>query len=162
MTVKPKVFVVGSGIIVASVALACRDPWGQGHCFGTGIIRWNSQCQFFWLDYASFTENQAYFYLRKMALASFRALRNRLVLVDYMRWQGTLWWEDKGYDLPERFGSSNPHVYPTSVLHKEQIKLLETYLLQVPRQAILTATEGAAEAQKVALVVLAEVERNGC
>ena len=52
-------------------------------------------------------------------------------------------------------------MYPTSVLDKEQIKLLETYLLQVPRQEILTAREGAAEAQKVALVVLAEVERNG-
>ena len=31
----------------------------------------------------------------------------------------------------------------------------------MPRQAILTATEGTAEAQKVALAVLAEVERNG-
>jgi len=39
--------------------------------------------------------------------------------------------------------------------------LLEPYLLRVPRQAILTATEGAAEVQKVALAVLAAVERNG-
>ena len=37
-----------------------------------------------------------------MALASYRALSNRLALFGYMRWQGTLWWEDNGYDLVEQ------------------------------------------------------------
>ena len=78
-----------------------------------------------------------------------------------MRWQGTLWWEDKGYDLAEQLSSLSSRGYPASVVDKEQIKLLEPYLLQVPRQALLTDTEGAAEAQKVALAVLTEVERNG-
>ena len=78
-----------------------------------------------------------------------------------MCWQGTLWWEDKGYDLAEQFSSLSSRGYPASVVNKEQIKLLEPYLRQVPRQAILMATEGAADAQKVALAVSAEVERNG-
>ena len=50
--------------------------------------------------------------------------------------------------------------YPASGVDKEQIKLLNPYCFQVPRQAILIATKGTAEAQKVALAVLAEVERN--
>ena len=46
-----------------------------------GIASANS---FGWIN-ASFAENQAYFNLRKTALASFRALGDRLALVDYMR-----------------------------------------------------------------------------
>ena len=96
-----------------------------------------------------------------MVLASFRALSNRLTLFGYMRWQGTLWWEDNGYDLVEQVSSLSLRGYLASGLDNEQIKFLNPHWFQVPRQAILTATEGTAEAQKVALAVFAEVERNG-
>ncbi len=78
-----------------------------------------------------------------------------------MRWQGTLWWEDDGFDLIAQFRSLSLRGYPASVVDKEQIKFFEPYLFQAPRQAILMAKEGAAEAQRVALAVLAEVESNG-
>ena len=61
-------------------------------------------------------------------MASFRALGNRLALVDYMRWQGTFWWEDEGYDLAEQFSGLSSRGYPASVVNKGQIKLLEPYL----------------------------------
>ena len=161
MAVKPKVIIVGSGIIGASVALACQDLGAdvtvleQGSL--GGIASGNS---FGWIN-ASFAENQAYFDLRKAALESFRALDQRLVLGDYIRWQGTLWWEDAGPDFVEQFRSLTLRGYPASIVDEDQIALLEPYLRQAPSKAILTATEGAAHAQKVALAVLAAVERNG-
>ena len=83
------------------------------------------------------------------------------MLVESIRWQDTLWWEDDGFDLIAQFRSLSLRGYPASVVDKEQIKLLEPHLFQALRQAILMAKEGAAEAQRAALAVLAEVESNG-
>ena len=161
MIVKPKVIVVGSGIIGASVALACQDLGAKVTVLEQGPLGGiASDKSFGWIN-ASFAENQAYFDLRKMALGSFHALGNRLTLVDYMRWQGALWWEDEGHDLVEQFSSLSSRGYPASIIGQDQIKVLEPHLLKAPRQAILTTTEGAAEAQKVAMAILAEVEHNG-
>ena len=161
MAVKPKVIVVGSGIIGASVALACQDLGAEVTVLEQGslggIASGNS---FGWIN-ASFAENQAYFDLRKAALKSFRALDQRLVLDDCIRWQGTLWWEDAGRNFFKQFRSLTSRGYPASIVDEDQIASLEPYLRQAPSQAILTATEGAAQVQKVALAILAEVERKG-
>jgi len=154
MAVKPKVIVVGSGIIGASVALACQDLGAEVTVLEQGslggIASGNS---FGWIN-ASFAENQAYFDLRKAALKSFRALDQRLVLDDCIRWQGTLWWEDAGCNFFKKFRILTSRGYPASIVDEDQIALLEPYLCQAPSKAILTATEGAAQAQKVALAVL--------
>ena len=161
MAVKPKVIIVGSGIIGASVALACQDLGAEVTVLEQGslggIASGNS---FGWIN-ASFAENQAYFDLRKAALKSFRALDQRLVLDDCIRWQGTLWWEDAGRNFFKQFRSLTSRGYPASIVDEDQIASLEPYLRQAPSQAILTATEGAAQVQKVALAILAEVERKG-
>ena len=161
MAVKPKVIVVGSGIIGASVALACQDLGAEVSVLEQGSLGGiASSNSFGWIN-ASFAENQAYFDLRKAALESFRALDQRLVLVDCIRWQGTLWWEDAGRNFVEQFRSLTSRGYPASIVNEDQIASLEPYLRQLPNQAILTATEGAAQAQKVALAILAEVEGKG-
>ena len=129
MIVKPKVIVVGSGTIGASVALACQDLGAKVTVLEQGSLGGIASANSFrWIN-SSFAENQTYFNLRKTALASFRALGNRLALVDYMRWHGTLWWEDEGYDLAEQFSSLSSRGYLASIVNKEQIKLLEPYLL---------------------------------
>ena len=74
MAVKPKVIVVGSGIIGASVALACQDLGAKVTVLEQGPLGGiASDKSFGWIN-ASFAENQAYFDLRKMALGSFHAL----------------------------------------------------------------------------------------
>ena len=161
MAVKPIVIVVGSGIIGASVALACQDLGAEVSVLEQGSLGGiSSSNSFGWIN-ASFAENQAYFDLRKAALESFRALDQRLVLVDCIRWQGTLWWEDAGRNFVEPLRSLTSRGYPASIVNEDQIASLEPYLRQLPNQAILTATEGAAQAQKVALAILAEVEGKG-
>ena len=62
-----------------------------------------------------------------MVFASFRALSNRLTLFDYMRWQGTLWWKDNGYDLVEQVSSLSLRGYTASGVDNEQIKLLNPH-----------------------------------
>ena len=115
MTVKPKVFVVGSGIIGASVPLACQDLGAKVIVLEQGSLGGIASANSFgWIN-ASFAEIQAYFNLRKTALVSFRALGNRLAWVDYMRWQGTLWWEDERHDLAKQFSSLSSRGYPASV-----------------------------------------------
>ena len=159
--VNQQVVVVGSGIIGASVALACQDLGAEVTVLDKGplggIASGNS---FGWIN-ASFAENQAYFDLRNEALERFRALDQRLSLENHMRWQGTLWWEDMGHDFAEQFQVLTKRGYPSKLLKYSEIETLEPHLREVPDQAILTATEGAAQAKSVALAILDEVKRNG-
>ena len=58
MTVKPKVFVVGSGIIGASVALACQDLGAKVTVLEQGSLGGIASANSFgWIN-ASFAENQ--------------------------------------------------------------------------------------------------------
>ena len=161
MVVNQQVVVVGSGIIGASVALACQDLGAEVTVLDKGplggIASGNS---FGWIN-ASFAENQAYFNLRNEALERFRALDQRLSLENHMRWQGTLWWEDVGRDFAEQFQVLTKRGYPSKLLKYSEIEILEPHLREVPNEAILTATEGAAQAKSVACAILDEVKRNG-
>ena len=161
MVVNQQVIVVGSGIIGASVALAFQDLGAKVTVLDKGplggIASGNS---FGWIN-ASFAQNQAYFELRNEALEHFRALDQRLSLENHMRWQGTLWWEDIGHDFAEQFQILTKRGYPSKLVKYSEIQTLEPHLREVPCQAILTATEGAAQAKSVGLAILDEVKRNG-
>ena len=161
MTQLPKIIIVGSGIIGASIALACQDlnadilVLEQGT--SGGVASGNS---FGWIN-ASFAESSAYYALRLEAIEGFRNLGLRLDLKDSLRWQGTLWWEDVGRDFAEQFQVLTKRGYPSKLLKYSEIEILEPHLREVPNEAILTATEGAAQAKSVALAILDEVKRNG-
>ena len=161
MTVKPRVVIVGSGIIGASVALACQDLGAEVVVLDQGPLGGvASRNSFGWIN-ASFAETRAYFELRHAALAGFRFLDQRLGLGGHIRWQGTLWWEDAGADFTAQFNTLTQRGYPAKLVSQADIAALEPQLRHPPHQAILTATEGAAQAQNVALAILAEVARRG-
>ena len=161
MKQKPKIVVVGSGIIGASIALSClnlgadvlvleRDKLG-------GAASSNS---FGWIN-ASFAESPAYFDLRNAAVDAFRNLKTELNLNDSVRWQGTLWWEDSGQELKNQFNNLLARGYAANLLNKNEIKNLEPNLKDVPEAAIFTPYEGAAEADRVALKMLAKLTDEG-
>ena len=103
MKQKPKILVVGSGIIGASVALSCVNLGAD-----VVVLEQNklggaaSSNSFGWIN-ASFAESPAYFDLRNAAVIAFRNLKTELNLNDSVSWQGTLWWEDGGQGLKKQF-----------------------------------------------------------
>ncbi len=157
MKQKPKILIVGSGIVGASIALSClnlgadvvvveKDKLGgaaSGNSFG-------------WIN-ASFAESPAYFDLRNAAVDAFRNLKTELNLLDSVSWQGTLWWEDSGEDLNKQFNNLVDRRYPAKLLNKSEIEILEPNLIDVPESAIFTPLEGAAEADQVALALLSKL-----
>ena len=161
VTVKLSVVIVGSGIIGASVALACQDLGADVTVVDQGPLGGvASRNSFGWIN-ASFAETQEYFELRHAALVEFRALDQRLGLGDHMRWQGTLWWEDAGMDFMAQFNTLTQRGYLAKLVAQADIAALEPQFRHPPQQAILTTTEGAAQAQSVALAILVEFVRRG-
>ena len=161
MKQKPKILVVGSGIIGASIALSCLNLGGdvvvlEQNKLG-GAASGNS---FGWIN-ASFAETPAYFDLRNAAVHAFRNLTTRLNLNDSVRWQGTLWWEDSGQELKNQFNNLLARGYAANLLNRNEIKNLEPNLKDVPEAAIFTPYEGAAEADRVALKMLAKLTDEG-
>ena len=158
---KPKIIVVGSGIIGASIAFSCVNLGAD-----VVVLEQNklggaaSSNSFGWIN-ASFAESPAYFDLRNAAVDAFRNLKTELNLNDSVRWQGTLWWEDSGQELKNQFNNLLARGYAANLLNKNEIKNLEPKLKDVPEAAIFTPYEGAAEADRVALKMLAKLTDEG-
>ena len=161
MKQKPKIVVVGSGIIGASIALSCLNLGAdvlvleQNKLGGAA-----SSNSFGWIN-ASFAESPAYFDLRNSAVDAFRNLKIELNLNDSVSWQGTLWWEDSGQELNKQFNNLVNLGYAAKLLNKSEIKSLEPNLKDVPEAAIFTPLEGAAEADQVALAMLGKLTDEG-
>ena len=161
MKQKPKILVVGSGIIGASVALSCLNLGAD-----VVVLERNklggaaSSNSFGWIN-ASFAESSAYFDLRNAAVDAFRNLKTELNLNDSVRWQGTLWWEDSGQELKNQFNNLLDRGYAAKLLNEIEIKNLEPNLKDVPEVAIFTPFEGAADADRVALTMLAKLTEEG-
>ena len=121
MKQKPKILIVGSGIVGSSIALSClnlgadvvvveKDKLGgaaSGNSFG-------------WIN-ASFAESPAYFNLRNAAVDAFRNLKTELNLNDSVSWQGALWWEDSGQEQKKQFNNLLDRGYAAKLLNKKEI-----------------------------------------
>ena len=96
MKQKPKIIVVGSGIIGASIALSCLNLGADVLVLEQDKLGGAASSKSFgWIN-ASFAESAAYFDLRNAAVDTFRNLKTELNLNDSVSWQGTLWWEESG------------------------------------------------------------------
>jgi len=161
MKQKPKILVVGSGIIGASIALSCVNLGAD-----VVVLEKNklggaaSSNSFGWIN-ASFAESPAYFDLRNTAVDAFRNLKTELNLNDSVSWQGTLWWEDSGQELKKQFNNLLDRGYAAKLLNKNEIKSLEPNLKDVPEAAIFTPLEGAAEADRVAVKMMSKLTDQG-
>ena len=161
MEKNPKIVIVGSGIVGASIALACQNLGAdvvvveQGKLGGLA-----SSNSFGWIN-ASFAPSQEYFELRDAAVDTFRQFSAQLDLNKSVRWQGTLWWEDTGPGLKDHFSNLKARGYQAKWLKKNEIKAIEPNLKNVPEEAILTPLEGAGQADKVALAILAKLTASG-
>ena len=117
MRKKPRVVVVGSGIIGASVAFSCLNLGAE-----VVVLEQNklggaaSSSSFGWIN-ASFAETPAYFKLRNAAVHAFRNLKEEIDLNDSVRWRGTLWWEDSGLELKKQFSDLVERGYTAKLLN---------------------------------------------
>ena len=161
MRQKPKILVVGSGIVGTSIALSCLNLGADVAVLEQDKLGGAASSKSFgWIN-ASFAESPAYFELRNTAVEAFRNLKTEINLSESVRWQGTLWWEDSGQELKKHFNNLLDRGYAAKLLNNCEIKSLEPYLKDVPEKAILTHLEGAAEADRVALAMLRKLTNEG-
>ena len=161
MKQKPKIIVMGSGIVGASVAMFCLNLGADVLVLERDKLGGSASSKSFgWIN-ASFAESTDYFRLRNEAVDTFRNLMEEINLNECVQWQGTLWWEDSGQELKRQFNSLVERGYVAKILNKNEIKSIEPNLIDIPKEAIFTSLEGAAEADRVALEMLKQLAIKG-
>ena len=161
MKQKPKIIVIGSGIVGASIAMSCLDLGADVVVLERDNLGGSASSKSFgWIN-ASFAESTDYFKLRNAAVDKFRNLTKETNLKNFVQWQGTLWWEDSGQELKRQFNTLIERGYVARLLNKNEIKSLEPNLKEIPKEAIFTSLEGAAEADRVALEILNKLSKKG-
>ena len=161
MRKKPKIIVIGSGIVGASIAMSCQNLGANVVVLERDKLGGSASSKSFgWIN-ASFAESADYFRLRNEAVDTFRNLSKEINLKDCVQWQGTLWWEDSGQRLKRQFNSLVDRGYVAKILNKNEIKRIEPSLIDTPEEAIFTSLEGAAEANRVALEMLKKLTSQG-
>ena len=161
MKQKPKVIVIGSGIVGASIAMSCHNLGADVVVLERDKLGGSASSKSFgWIN-ASFAESTDYYKLRNAAVSTFKNLTKEINLSGCVQWQGTLWWEDSGRDLERQFNTLIDRGYVARLLNKNEIKSLEPNLKDIPEQAIFTSLEGTAEADQVALEMLKNISNKG-
>ena len=161
MKQKPKIIVIGSGIVGASVAMSCHNLGADVVVLERDKLGGSASSKSFgWIN-ASFAESTDYYKLRNAAVSTFKNLTKEINLSGCVQWQGTLWWEDSGHDLERQFNTLIDRGYVARLLNKNEIKSLEPNLKEIPKEAIFTSLEGAAEADRVALEILNKLSKKG-
>ena len=161
MKQNPKVIVIGSGIVGASIAMSCLHLGADVVVLERDKLGGSASSKSFgWIN-ASFAESTDYFKLRDAAVDTFRNLKKVINLNDCTQWQGALWWEDRGQELKRQFNTLVDRGYNAKILNSNEIKRLEPNLKDIPKEAIFTSLEGAAEADRVALALLNKLSKKG-
>ena len=161
MKQNPKVIVIGSGIVGASIAMSCLHLGADVVVLERDKLGGSASSKSFgWIN-ASFAESTDYFKLRDAAVDTFRNLKKVINLNDCTQWQGALWWEDRGQELKRQFNTLVDRGYNAKILNSNEIKRLEPNLKDIPKEAIFTSLEGAAEADRVALALLNKLSNKG-
>ncbi len=149
-----KVFVVGAGIIGASIAyhlaregakvvvLEKSSPAAEASSKSLG-----------WLN-ASYGNAAPYFDLRMRSLLEFARLDRELDGALPLQWGGGLWWEDDEAEMAEAYAQQTAWGYPVRWLGREEITALEPALADPPPRAILAESEGTLDCEAATKVLL--------
>lgn len=156
-----KVAVVGAGLVGAAIAdrlalAGARVTVVDRAAPGAGA----SGMSFGWIN-AAFAETDAYYRLRRRAIDAFRTLDGEMDLGMAVSWSGCLWWEDEGPDFDAHRAELNRRGYAVRMVDRDQFSKLEPSVANSPERALLSETEGAAEADQVAIALLRRASGNG-
>lgn len=159
-----KIVVVGSGIIGASIAYELTIGGARVTVLEKGALGGVASASGFgWIN-ASFAQSDAYFALRLSAVNAFWALSDAVDLSAHFTWKGALWWEDEGDNFDSQVAVLSRRGYDAALLNADHIRDLCPALKTPPSRAIYTHTEGSANGQGVAQVLLQSVAEvvQGC
>ena len=148
MKQKPKIIVIGSGIVGASIAMSCLNLGADVVVLERDNLGGSASSKSFgWIN-ASFAESTDYFKLRNAAVDKFRNLTKETNLKNFVQWQGTLWWEDSGQELKRQFNTLIERGYVARLLNKNEIKSLEPNLKEIPKDCLLYTSPSPRDRQK--------------
>ncbi len=138
---KPKIIIVGSGIIGAASAFELQSRGAEVLLLDAANAR-ATDASFGWIN-ASFFENPEYFALRVEGIHAYHRLQKRLDVP--VTWCGALAWECAGAAFDEQFQTLSEQGYPCEIVERSEIAALEPHLGNLPDRAIRFGAEGFAE-----------------
>ncbi|HEX2528361.1 MAG TPA: FAD-binding oxidoreductase [Geminicoccus sp.] len=156
----PRIVVIGTGIIGASIAwhltfagaavtvVDASEPGGVA-----------TPCSFAWIN-ASWGNPEPYYRLRIRSMAEWRRLAEVVPALP-LSWTGGLCWDQPVAQLQAYAEEHGRWGYGIRAVAQAEIALLEPNLLDVPTFALHVAEEGAVEPRLAAVALLADAQRRG-
>ncbi|MCX7888098.1 MAG: FAD-binding oxidoreductase [Rhodobacteraceae bacterium] len=148
MSARLHVAVAGAGIVGAAIAHALAVRGARVTLFDAAPASGASAASFGWIN-ASFAETDAYFALRRAAVAEWNEAEH-LRGPCGPRWGGSLWWEEEGEALAAQAATLRRRGHEAEVVGRETFARLAPAVADPPEAAILASTEGSVDAAAVA------------
>lgn len=133
--------IVGGGIVGASLAFELSRA-GQTvtvleqHAPASGA----SSKSFAWLN-ANYPDTPEYFHLRLAALQHYRDLSTEFDLTPFLRFGGSIWWEDEGAAFDEHVALLNSFNYRSEVIDAQTFSRLEPRVKNPPARSLYAPEE---------------------
>jgi D-hydroxyproline dehydrogenase subunit beta len=153
-----QVLVIGAGVLGAAIAwhlapqarVTLVDPLPPGSVASARSFGWVN---------ASFAETPAYRTLRMQAIAAHRRLERDIG--PYMRWGGSLWWEDEGPALDVQFQALSGAGQAVDMIDRAAFAQLAPRVADPPDRCLLVRDEGAADGTRLAARLVSGAAAHG-
>ena len=145
MSGRPRVVIIGAGIIGASIAYRMAQTGARVTVLDAGLPAGSaSGASFGWIN-ASFFANPDHFHLRQAGLTAHRRLDADLGETGTI-WSGALWWEETGAGFDAQAKTLATLGYPVRQLSQAEFTRAEPNIANPPDRCLAFAAEGATDA----------------
>lgn len=153
--------IVGAGIIGACIArelaqAGCKVSVFEAHEPASGA----SSRSMGWIN-ASFVTRVDYYEMRIAAIQAYRRLDEEFNGALETQWTGSLNWEALEGDLDELVEELGRFGHPVKLVNRDELRVLEPELADLPTKALLMQQEGAVEAGHVTRMMLRAAQDAG-
>ncbi len=153
--------IIGAGIIGACIArelarAGCRVSVFEAHEPACGA----SSRSMGWIN-ASFVARVDYYEMRIAAIQAYRRLDEDFNRQLETQWTGSLNWEARDDKLEQLVDELGRFGHPVKLVTRDEMRVLEPELAELPPQALLMENEGAVEAGHVTRVMLRAAQDAG-
>jgi glycine/D-amino acid oxidase-like deaminating enzyme len=161
MNARPRISVIGGGIIGAAIAYALSGKRADVDLFDARRpAGGTSRTSFAWIN-AQSTRDRAYFDLRTEALRAYRELPDALQRAMGLRWTGSLTFNDSPEALEHALGRLQSWGHPVRGVDTQEFRALEPALHNPPLLALHSESDGTVEPRRATFALLSAARERG-
>jgi glycine/D-amino acid oxidase-like deaminating enzyme len=161
MNARPRISVLGGGVIGAAIAYSLSGKQAEVDLFDAGRpAGGTSRTSFAWIN-AQSTHDRAYFDLRTKAVRAYRELPEPLQRAMGLRWTGSLTFNDSPEALERALGRLQSWGHPVRGIDAGEFRALEPALHNPPPLALHCESDGAVEPRRATFALLSAARERG-